>query len=178
MMLLPIVPLLIVSFISPFLAHPWTNVSPVVHLPGGTTIQGFVDPANPLVEQYLGVPYGASTSSSRRFAPPKLATLGATFDATKTPFGCPQVNPTLQDLNGTGFAATPVQFASTANISEDCLTAGVWVPLSASRDDRGPLPVLIFIYGGGFILGSTVVPYQNPLQWVQRAQNLIVVEIK
>ncbi|KAK5015305.1 hypothetical protein LTR60_002937 [Cryomyces antarcticus] len=37
------------------------------------------------------------------------------------------------------------------------------------------LPVLIFIYGGGFTTGGEDVPYQLPPQWVQRTQDHIVV---
>ncbi|TIA21190.1 acetylcholinesterase [Aureobasidium pullulans] len=39
------------------------------------------------------------------------------------------------------------------------------------------LPVEIWIYGGGFSTGGQDVPYQIPSQWVERAQDHIVVSI-
>ncbi|MGV9798022.1 carboxylesterase/lipase family protein [Mycobacterium sp. NPDC003449] len=41
-------------------------------------------------------------------------------------------------------------------MSEDCLTVNVVAPESASSD--GPLPVMFFVHGGGYILGSSATP--------------------
>jgi len=40
-------------------------------------------------------------------------------------------------------------------MSEDCLTLNVVTPESAGRE---PLPVMVFIHGGGYILGSSATP--------------------
>lgn len=40
-------------------------------------------------------------------------------------------------------------------MSEDCLTLNVVAP---EADHDGPLPVMVFIHGGGYILGSSAVP--------------------
>ena len=45
-------------------------------------------------------------------------------------------------------------------MSEDCLTLNVVAPeaSAASADESGPLPVMFFIHGGGYILGSSATP--------------------
>jgi para-nitrobenzyl esterase len=44
-------------------------------------------------------------------------------------------------------------------MSEDCLTLNVVTPKwSGSTPDSGPLPVMFFIHGGGYILGSSATP--------------------
>ncbi|KAF1954432.1 alpha/beta-hydrolase, partial [Byssothecium circinans] len=57
------------------------------------------------------------------------------------------------------------------------------VCLSASGHQRrlvaraASLPVIAWLYGGGFYTGGANVPYQNPIQWVERSQKHIVVSI-
>ncbi|MGB5110757.1 MAG: carboxylesterase/lipase family protein [Mycobacterium sp.] len=41
-------------------------------------------------------------------------------------------------------------------MSEDCLTLNVVAP--ESPDEKGPLPVMFFIHGGGYIMGSSATP--------------------
>ena len=40
-------------------------------------------------------------------------------------------------------------------ISEDCLYLNIWEP---ARRTASPLPVMVFIYGGGFMNGSAAMP--------------------
>lgn len=43
---------------------------------------------------------------------------------------------------------------SFGEVSEDCLYMDIQVPARALAPDAAPLPVVVFIFGGGFILGS------------------------
>ncbi|MEJ6537073.1 MAG: carboxylesterase family protein, partial [Mycobacterium sp.] len=54
-------------------------------------------------------------------------------------------------------------------MSEDCLTLNVVTPTwSGSSPDSGPLPVMFFIHGGGYILGSSATPLYDGATLVRR----------
>lgn len=140
-------------------------------------IHGKVDTALPNVHQYLGIPYAVPPVGERRWAAPELLNQpDSEVQATALPPSCLQYldthlpNPlfenvlefNLQGLNTTGA------------ISEDCLTLSVWTPADTTASPEG-VPVLIFIYGGGFGAGGHDVPYQVPAQWVDGAPDHIVV---
>ncbi|KAK5135196.1 hypothetical protein LTR08_005583 [Meristemomyces frigidus] len=151
-------------------------------------VHGKVDPALPNVHQYLGIPYAVPPVGDLRWTAPQLLDQpNAQINATEHPVSCMQylsnqhnslytqevLEWNLQGLNRTGA------------ISEDCLTVSVWAPSAATsgkgvqrakpaKDSEG-LPVLIFIYGGGFSTGGEDVPGQIPAQWVNRTPDHIVV---
>jgi para-nitrobenzyl esterase len=61
-------------------------------------------------------------------------------------------------LQATEFAPNPYQGDGTGNVSEDCLYINIWSP-AKNADER--LPVLVWIYGGGFSFGSSTLPVTN-----------------
>ena len=85
---------------------------------------------------FLGIPYAESTAGDRRWTTsvPRKAWTG-TYPATAFGKECPQ--------NG---APRPLEQ------SEDCLSLNVWTP--AARGGAR-LPVLVFIHGGAFVIGSS-----------------------
>jgi para-nitrobenzyl esterase len=87
---------------------------------------------------FKGIPYAAPPTGEGRFRPP-AAHSGWTMPLNADSYGpgCPQSG------TGGGLAGANV-------FSEDCLTLNVWAPNTA-----GPKPVMFWIHGGAFILGSS-----------------------
>jgi para-nitrobenzyl esterase len=90
--------------------------------------------------EYLGIRYGAPPTGALRFMPPEPAgSWQGTLDATKFGSACEQSSALGMASNG-GIAS-----------SEDCLFINVFTPQKLTAK---PLPVMVFIHGGGFTLGS------------------------
>lgn len=148
-------------------------------------VQGKIDPALPNVRQFLGIPYAQPPVGELRWkAPEALFQPDEQIQAIELPPSCNQF---LSTLGNSLYTRDVLQFNlqglnRTGSTSEDCLTASVWTPVGKKYRPRGwrgqkqeGLPVLIYIYGGGFSTGGEDVPYQIPTQWVNRSPDHIVV---
>ncbi|HEX3758874.1 MAG TPA: carboxylesterase family protein, partial [Kofleriaceae bacterium] len=97
--------------------------------------------------QFLGIPYAKPPVGDLRWkAPQKPDPLTGVRDATQFGKRCAQLeDATLQ---------------TAASSDEDCLYLNVWTPFPATRT---PLPVMIWIHGGGNVGGSAsdAVPFVN-----------------
>ncbi|RDX40976.1 extracellular triacylglycerol lipase precursor [Lentinus brumalis] len=119
-----------------FASGPWSVLaqSPQVKV-GGTTITGsshtFVGTQG--IDFFGGIPYAQPPVGNLRFAPPVLLDTPATKALDATQFGAPCVQ-----LNVSG-------------VSEDCLTLNVFRPSGTGSD--ASLPVMLWIFGGGFSKG-------------------------
>jgi len=177
-------------FSRPSYSHPsykGDGNAPVVRTPSGTVIHGVIEPDTPAVQQFLGIPYAAPPVGSLRWAPPQPAAHVAEVSATQLPISCMQYLSNGSNVYTRDVLEFGVPGGNDAPMGEDCLTISVWAPVSAGRQGgrgwhggkkNGGLPVMMFIYGGGFTTGGESVPYQIPAQWVQRSQDLIVVSFK
>jgi len=98
------------------------------------------------VNYFMGIPYGQPPTGDRRFKKPLPALpWNQTYDATKEGFSCMQGGP------------HPPSQPPKPKISEDCLSLSVWQPKNIPKDSNGnakKLPVMFWIYGGGFYMGS------------------------
>ena len=97
------------------------------------------------VDVYKGIPYAAPPVGALRWRAPQPAAVWAGIRiADRFGFTCVQV----QRPSGPGNIVKP------EDMSEDCLTLNVFRPQGAT----GPLPVMVWIHGGGFTVGSSSVP--------------------
>lgn len=111
-------------------------------------LNGFLTHKN--VSTFLGVPYGQPPVGDLRWrtALPVNAS-GIEVNATQFGPGCGQL---LVPGWGSVYAdanITPLPLTQ----SEDCLSLNIWVPRGAKK-----LPVIMFVYGGGYQSGSSNIP--------------------
>ena len=95
------------------------------------------------VESFLKIRFGKDTSGQARFTPPLLYTYprSAVVNATANGAACLQSNVT--------------------NISEDCLTLRVDQVQNTTADTK--LPVMVFLYDGGWTTGEIYDPTYDPI---------------
>lgn len=150
----------------------WTSQNgPSIVKTSSGPVQPLLDHAFPNVYQYLGIPFAQPPVDQLRFAPPQtVKPSGEVLNATQMPPGCYQgTSPrNIFDVYEPGFNFLGEQ-------SEDCLKLNIYRPTNTTEE---LLPVLIFVYGGGFVTGASNETYEVPTGWVQAKQNLIVVNIQ
>jgi para-nitrobenzyl esterase len=96
---------------------------------------------------FLGIPYAAPPVGELRWKPPMpVARWSGVRDATKFGSRCMQ-GPVFSDM-----------VFRDPGISEDCLTLNVWAP---PKSGNRRLPVMVWIYGGGFVAGGSSEPRQD-----------------
>lgn len=90
------------------------------------------------VSAWLGVPYAQPPIGAQRFMPASpVAPWGGVRDATRFGAACPQK--VMGSMKSLGPA-----------LDEDCLTLNIWSPAA----DGKKRPVMVWIHGGAFLLGS------------------------
>jgi carboxylesterase type B len=132
--------------------------APTVAIPSpSATIIGDVGST---VESFYGIPFAQPPTGSLRLKPPQsLTTALGTVYATGVPAACPQLFFSDDSSNfPSAILGTVLDlplFQEITFASEDCLTVNVQRPIGTTAADK--LPVLFWIFGGGFELGSTLM---------------------
>jgi para-nitrobenzyl esterase len=99
------------------------------------------------VRAFKGIPYAQPPVGDLRWKPPVAASgWKGVRDAGR--FGASCMQPP--------WPADSIYNDRISNFSEDCLFLNVWAPAHASK-----APVIVWIYGGGLIFGSTWEPYYD-----------------
>ncbi len=94
--------------------------------------------------EFKGIPFAAPPTGANRWrAPQPVVPWTGVKQADHFAPGC------MQDASMMKF------IGSDAGVSEDCLYLNVWTPAKAPR---AKLPVMVWIYGGGFAAGATSSP--------------------
>jgi len=130
------------------------------------------------VARFAGIPYAAPPVDELRFRPP-APVVAWTDERSAESFGpiCPQ-NPSMMDALFGG---------DSERWDEDCLYLNVWttspaasdeVPADESVTDHGPLPVMVWIHGGGFEMGSGSSPLYDGTQFAHSGVVLVTLNYR
>ncbi|KAJ7124154.1 carotenoid ester lipase precursor [Mycena epipterygia] len=135
---------------------------PTITLDAGT-FTGTVGSAR--TQSFLGIPFAQPPVGDLRFRlPVTIPAYTGSHDATAMGLACPQQAVNLPTLTGLPAAVVTILETSIYGIvvpsSEDCLTINVIRPATATATSK--LPVVAWIYGGGFELGSTSMQNRYP----------------
>ncbi len=109
------------------------------------------------VESFNAIPYAQPPVGQLRLKPPQPLTSSlGTIDGTGSARACPQfffsVDAAAFPTNVIGTILNTPLFQAISNAGEDCLTINVQRPAGTKADAK--LPVLFWIFGGGFELGG------------------------
>ncbi len=134
------------------------TAEPIVTLPLGRLRGRLLDDG---LLRFAGVPYAAPPVGPRRFRAPEPAEpWEGERDATRFgPFS-------WQDAGG----LAALLGSSDPTCDEDCLTLNVTTPAC----DDGGRPVMVWIHGGGFTMGSAAIPWYDAGSFARRGDVVVV----
>ncbi|KAG0202248.1 hypothetical protein BGX28_005185 [Mortierella sp. GBA30] len=141
--------------------------NPLITIPGLGTVKGLVDDRYP-VAKFLNVPFG--TVQERWRPAVKAKPWDGIRDATKNGPISPQ-STNLVNFSSV-ISGLPEEMAYEEWMNErDCLNCNIYMPSSALNSEE-ELPVLVWIYGGGFRNGGIASPLYDCTELVATAIEL------
>jgi para-nitrobenzyl esterase len=126
------------------------------------------------VRRFLGVPYAAPPVGPLRWSAPRpAAPWKGTRPAIEFAPSAPQVR---TDAGHARHVAAPYTTAGWVHgeADEDCLYLNVWAPDSSD----GPSPVLVWIHGGGFTMGSGSLSIHDGTALAQRGTVVVTINYR
>ena len=125
------------------------------------------------VNEFLGIPFAKPPLGNLRFAPPvESDPWTGELDATKRPCTCWQYLFGEFDMNNPAARI----WTNNTEMSEDCLYLNVWTPTKSSKTN-GKLPVMVWIFGGGFFSGSSTLDVYDG-KFLAGLENVVVVSMQ
>ena len=97
------------------------------------------------VRAWFGVPFAQAPVRDLRWRPPQRLSWSGVFNADRFAPQC------IQPLRGSNIN----HYFGHEATSEDCLYLNIWAPADSGAGDD--LPVIVWIYGGGFTIGSAAM---------------------
>lgn len=130
-----------------------SSPSVVIASPSATIVGSTSDD----IDSFNGIPFAQAPTGSLRLKPPQPIETGlGTVTATGTAMSCPQMyfEDNWSSLTGIlGVLLDTPLLQDITDAGEDCLTLNIVRP--TGTDSTSNLPVLFWIFGGGFELGGT-----------------------
>lgn len=112
------------------------------------------------VVAFRAIPYAAPPLGRLRFRPPQpVAPWDGVRDALTLPPSCPQP------------AGRPAGWTQESEESEDCLYLNVWTP---AVEEGGARPVMVWIHGGGYAIGSGSWPLYDGANMSRRGDVVVI----
>lgn len=113
------------------------------------------------VRSFRGIRFARPPVGPLRWRPPQaVAVRGGTIDATRFGSDCMQA---------------PDPATRAPGVGEDCLTLNIWSPRAAAGQR---LPVMVWIYGGGFTGGSGSLPLYDGTRIAERGAVLVTINYR
>lgn len=148
------------SLIAAFMtAGPTAPIGPEITIPQGRLVGRAADG----IASFQNLPYAAPPVGPLRWRPPQTPSSWTDVrDATRPGPIC--IQPPSNGDPGVG----PLP------MSEDCLTLNVWAPQNASA----PLPVMVWIHGGGYNNGSGTAPLYDGSNLARRGVVVVTINYR